>query len=92
MPREVTDMCGISRSYIQAFAGLTNDPEKVDAARGDRDEGSSKSSAPQAAARSPSGLDSRELGGGSIRRGCNRAHQLKRDVRRPTLELFKPGQ
>jgi hypothetical protein len=35
MPREVTDVEGITWSCIQAFAGLGNDPEKTDAARVD---------------------------------------------------------
>ena len=35
MPREVTDSEGITWSCIQAFAGLGNAPEKVDAARVD---------------------------------------------------------
>ena len=33
MPREITDHEGIVWTCIQAFAGLGNDPEKVDAAR-----------------------------------------------------------
>jgi len=33
MARDVTDPDGIIWSCIQAFAGLGNDPEKVDAAR-----------------------------------------------------------
>jgi hypothetical protein len=33
MPREVTDAYGITWTCIQAFAGLGNDPEKIDAAR-----------------------------------------------------------
>jgi len=35
MPREVTDAGSITWSCIQAFAGLGNDPEKVEAARVD---------------------------------------------------------
>jgi hypothetical protein len=35
MPREITDSDGITWSCIQAFAGLGNDPDKVDAARVD---------------------------------------------------------
>ena len=35
MPREVSDAEGITWTCIQAFAGLGNDPEKVDAARVD---------------------------------------------------------
>ncbi|MBM6595608.1 hypothetical protein [Microvirga pudoricolor] len=35
MTREVTDADGIVWSCIQAFAGLGNDPEKVEAARVD---------------------------------------------------------
>jgi hypothetical protein len=33
MPREITDGDGITWTCIQAFAGLGNDPEKVEAAR-----------------------------------------------------------
>jgi hypothetical protein len=33
MPREVTGEEGVEWSCIQAFAGLGNDPEKVEAAR-----------------------------------------------------------
>jgi hypothetical protein len=33
MPREITDEDGMTWSCIQAFAGLGNDPEKIDAAR-----------------------------------------------------------
>jgi hypothetical protein len=33
MPREVTDPDGIVWTCIQAFAGLGNDPEKIEAAR-----------------------------------------------------------
>ncbi len=35
MPREATDANGITWTCIQAFAGLGNDPEKMDAARVD---------------------------------------------------------
>ena len=35
MPREVSDGEGITWTCIQAFAGLGNDPEKMDAARVD---------------------------------------------------------
>ncbi|MBM1169696.1 hypothetical protein [Microvirga arabica] len=35
MPREVIDAEGITWTCIQAFAGLGNDPEKMDAARVD---------------------------------------------------------
>jgi hypothetical protein len=35
MPREVSDAEGITWTCIQAFAGLGNDPEKMDAARVD---------------------------------------------------------
>jgi hypothetical protein len=33
MPREVTDLDGITWTCIQAFAGLGKDPEKAEAAR-----------------------------------------------------------
>jgi len=35
MPREASDAEGITWTCIQAFAGLGNDPEKMDAARVD---------------------------------------------------------
>ena len=35
MPREVSDAEGITWTCIQAFAGLGNDPEKINAARVD---------------------------------------------------------
>jgi hypothetical protein len=35
VPREVTDADGITWTCIQAFAGLGNDAEKIDAARVD---------------------------------------------------------
>jgi hypothetical protein len=35
MPREVSDAEGITWTCIQAFAGLSNDPEKMNAARVD---------------------------------------------------------
>ena len=33
MPRDITDVDGITWTCIQAFAGLGNDPEKAEAAR-----------------------------------------------------------
>jgi hypothetical protein len=35
MPREITDRDGVAWTCIQAFAGLGNSPDKVDAARVD---------------------------------------------------------
>jgi hypothetical protein len=35
MPRDVTDPDGVTWSCVQAFAGLGNDPSKVEAARVD---------------------------------------------------------